>query len=413
LNISFVTVADLPEGGGNTSRLRTLTQALVRCGHNVTIWNEHALGIAAEGELQAAGGLDGVPFRYALGATARSSGFRTIREKIRAVRVIDGWVEQARRENRLDVLWFNNLSFYDTGWLTWKARRLGIATVQSYEDERQELVSRDSISLSRRLFAINAMLGDKFCPSMADALVVISQYLKTKYEPLSGDPKRVHLIPTIIDCQAWSCSEERVTDCPVILYAGAFGEQDEMEGLVDSLGLLKERGARFGAVLLGDNHREPERVARIRRQVEQLGLKDHVDMPGFVKRVEVRERVERANILINIRREGLWAESGLSTKLSEYLASGRVVVAASVGDVGHYLKDGESAILLKPGVQPSKIADALAKAMSSPETRRRIGRGGLEVAKRHFDLPVAARKLDALLKKIVPSHTAARVVEVP
>ncbi len=404
MNIIFVTVADLPEGGGNTSRLRMLCRALVHAGHTVTIWNEHALGISSGESHTPEGEVDGVPFRYALGTTNRSSGLRVVLEKLRAVRVIGGWLEDACRRKAVDVLWFNNLSFYDTWWLTRMARGFGVATIQSYEDERHELVSQEGVSPSRRLFALNSSLGDKLCPSMADAVVVISRYLGQKYEALCGDPRKVHLVPTIIDCHEWQCFEKPESDPPVIFYAGAFGEQDEMEGLVDAFHLLKERGIPFRGVLLGGNSREPERFEKIRRKVEELGLSGHVQLPGFVGRSQVKEWMSSASVLVNIRRDGVWSRSGLSTKLSEYLASGRMVVATGVGDVGHYLKDGESALLFQPGVRPPEIAEALSRALGSADLRWRVGRGGWDVARKHFDLPVAARQLDDLLRTVVSSR---------
>lgn len=410
MNIIFVTIADLPEGGGNTYYLRMCVRALAHAGHNVTIWNEHALGIAPTDVLVAAGDWEGGRYKYVLGRTARSSGFGSIAEKIRAVGVMSRWLEEAKRKGQVDVLWFNNLSFYDTWWLTRKANQLGVPTIQFYQDERQEIVSKEALSLSRRLFALNSRMGDNLCPPLADAVVVVSNYLRVKYEKLGVDPTKMDMLSTIVECEAWKSPEEEDVDVPVILYAGAFGEQDEIEGLVEAMAVLRDNGHKFKSVLLGDNRRDSGRMARLREQVSRLRLADRVEMPGFVPWDQVRQHIQRANILINIRRDDAWSHSGFSVKLGEYLAAGRMVLASSVGDVGYFLKDGESALLLKPGVRPPEIADALSRAIASTELRRRIGRGGWDVAKRHFDLPVAAQKLDGLLRKVISSRTPASAV---
>jgi hypothetical protein len=77
----FVTIADLPEGGGRTSRLRTLVSTFVSLGHEVEIWNEHGLStgdpsgfLDLKGKVRVSGELGGAPFRYVLGQTERVHG---------------------------------------------------------------------------------------------------------------------------------------------------------------------------------------------------------------------------------------------------------------------------------------------------------------------------------------------------
>lgn len=396
LDVVFVTVADLPEGGGNTSRLRSVVDALVRSGHRVRIWNQHALGVAPPSALRPRGELAGAPYEYVLGTVERSRGFASVAAKGRAVVAIARRIAAAHRAGELDVLWLNNLSFYDGAPLTSLARRLGVAVIHAYEDERHECVSEERRDLATRLFAWNSRLADRRCAPRADALIVISSYLEAKYARLA-DPRRIHLLPTLLDCDAWDAGEEKDTDEPVILYAGAFGEQDELEGLVDALALLRRGGRRFRAVLLGANEREAQRVAAVRARVRAAGLDRDVELRGFTPIGGVREQLARSNVLVNVRRDGVWSRSGLSTKLSEYLASGRLVVTSDLGDVGRYVRDGESALLVPAGADPGAIAGAIGRALESYALRRRIGAAGREAARRCFDVRAAQARLDAIL----------------
>src|SRR5215467_436773 len=68
LNVVFVTIADLPEGGGNTTRLKMLATAVSDCGHQVVMLNEHGLGVAPRELLKTAGRIGGVEYRYILGS---------------------------------------------------------------------------------------------------------------------------------------------------------------------------------------------------------------------------------------------------------------------------------------------------------------------------------------------------------
>jgi glycosyltransferase involved in cell wall biosynthesis len=87
----------------------------------------------------------------------------------------------------------------------------------------------------------------------------------------------------------------------------------------------------------------------------------------------------------------------LSTKLSEYLASGRLVISSGVGDVPRYVTNGESALLVEPTFTTEEVAAALSRAIRDPALRRRIGQGGSEVARTHFDVPVISHRLGDLL----------------
>jgi len=397
MKIHLVTIADLPEGGGHTSRLKTLVQSLRHAGHEVRVWSEHGLGTVPSSLQQPRGDIHGAPYEYALGTTDRGHGFGSITTKLRAVRAIARHIRQAAAVHEVDVLWFNQLYFYDTVPLTRLARRLGLRTVQSYEDERLEIVSDSSRSLAQRVIALDARLADRRCPAMADAIVVISQYLHDKYARLCGDPSKVWLLPTIVDCAAWDCGPETPADCPVLLYSGVFAEQDEMDKLLDAIARLRAEGRAFRVVLLGDNQRDPSRREAARRRVSELGLADRIEMRGFVPLDAVREQVARSHILLNLRREGIWSRSGLSTKLSEYLASGRFVLTSAVGDVTRYVRDGESAVVLPSPFTAEAVAAAIRAALDSPDRRRAIGAAGRAVACRHFDVPVAAEILNQII----------------
>ncbi|HUA67894.1 MAG TPA: hypothetical protein VMA13_05040, partial [Candidatus Saccharimonadales bacterium] len=146
--IVVVSVADLPEGGGRTGRLRTLVSALKSLGHQIEIWNEHSLTAAPAENVSVSGEIAGVPFRYVLGRTERGHGFGATRMKFQAVRVMTAELRRRKTSAPVDLVVFNNLSFYDTFPLTRLARSLGARTIQCYEDERFELLPNPNGEIS-------------------------------------------------------------------------------------------------------------------------------------------------------------------------------------------------------------------------------------------------------------------------
>ena len=400
LSIGFVTVADLPEGSGRTARLRSLVGALVSMGHPVRIWNEH--GLECSGAEHASGELAGAPFEYVLGTTTRRYGFRAATLKIRAVKRILDRVRDAARSGQLDVLIFNNLAFYDTFPLTRLAQRLGIATIQCYEDERLEVIAAAQLGLARRLFGWNSWAADRWCSGMANQIWVISTYLQHKYARLSGHPERVKLIPTIIDCEAWQLLGEPARNPPLIFYSGAFADQDDMEKLLQALAWLKNHNVRFRMRLLGARP-ELARVQRLQALAKELGLAELVEFKGFCPAAVVKQEVENANILINLRTNSLWSRSGLSTKLSEYLAAGRTILTTDIGDNARYVEHLKSALVVSSEDPAEKVAEVLKLAIESPEWRQKLGRGAREAALTHFDFPVVQRSLREALQ-MLPTH---------
>jgi hypothetical protein len=99
--------------------------------------------------------------------------------------------------------------------------------------------------------------------------------------------------------------------------------------------------------MLGGNERHADRMTRIRQQIERLGLESFIEIRGFVPLAAVKTQLCQSQILLNIRREGIYSRSGLSTKLSEYLASGRLVISSEVGDVSKYLVCNNFSLKLK------------------------------------------------------------------
>ncbi len=85
-------------------------------------------------------------------------------------------------------------------------------------------------------------------------------------------------------------------------------------------------------------------------------------------------------------------QAGLSTKLAEYLASGKAVVASNVGDVGKYLRHEYDALLVPPGDQHA-LEQGLIRLLEEPELRHKLGINARETALRHFDIKVNMTRL--------------------
>ncbi|HEV2705890.1 MAG TPA: glycosyltransferase family 4 protein [Pyrinomonadaceae bacterium] len=93
---------------------------------------------------------------------------------------------------------------------------------------------------------------------------------------------------------------------------------------------------------------------------------------------------------------------GSPTKLFEYMAMGKAIVASRLGQIAEVLCDEETALLVEPG-DARALKDALLRLAASPELRVRLGASARRVCvARHTWAHNAARVLDAyrsLVKK--------------
>jgi len=169
--------------------------------------------------------------------------------------------------------------------------------------------------------------------------------------------------------------------------------------------LLRDRDRSFRVIFLGAN-REANRVPNLLSAIYARRLENRIEVRGFAPLDQVRDNVAQSNLLLNIRRDGIWSRSGLSTKLSEYLASGRAVVCTDIGDVSRYLRHNHSALLVPNSASTEQIATAIDRALASATLRERIGAEGRKVARRHFDTSVVKKRLDLLLWAIVSPSDA-------
>jgi glycosyltransferase involved in cell wall biosynthesis len=86
---------------------------------------------------------------------------------------------------------------------------------------------------------------------------------------------------------------------------------------------------------------------------------------------------------------------GSPTKIFEYMAMGKAIVASRLGQIGEVLTDQETALLVEPGNVP-ELAAAIVKFVESAELRTQFGASAREVAEREFTWKHnAQRVLDA------------------
>ncbi len=175
-----------------------------------------------------------------------------------------------------------------------------------------------------------------------------------------------------------------------IVFMGRFAHWVDFDTLLSAFALLSARRTDVRLVLIGDG----EERSSIESQGARLGISDRMTLTGFVRdRDRVRDLLCSASVLVaSHKREHLDRIGMNATKLAEYLACGRPIVAQEVAGIREIVADTGAGFVV-PGV-PERMADALADALE-PETARALGSAARRLA-------VEAYSWDSTVRKTLP-----------
>ena len=175
-------------------------------------------------------------------------------------------------------------------------------------------------------------------------------------------------------------------------FVGTFGPWHGAEVLAEAASLVPA-GARARFLFVGQGSRR-EAVETILRE---RGAYGRAVFTGAVGHERVPALLDACDVLASphVPLAGGAEFFGSPTKLFEYMAMAKPVVASRLGQIAEVLEDGRTALLVEPG-DARALADALLRLSSSPELRARLGEAARRAcAERYTWTHNARRVLDA------------------
>lgn len=157
-----------------------------------------------------------------------------------------------------------------------------------------------------------------------------------------------------------------------------------LESLLFAAAILRDRGLDFQLDLAGDGSLE----AKLRVEVQALGLEDRVRFPGFVRPSAGILSLAAIGVLPSLR-------EGFPNTLVEYWAAGLAVASSDLPGVREALGEGAPALLFPPG-QAQEMAEALERLLTDEPLRVDLAARGLTQVREHFSVAQEARRLEAL-----------------
>lgn len=152
-------------------------------------------------------------------------------------------------------------------------------------------------------------------------------------------------------------------------FLGTFGPWHGVLELADAIALVP-REANIHFLLIGDGSLRHEVEERLR----DSGDLDRVTMTGVVGHDQVPSFLDACDILVSPHVPLADGSEffGSPTKLFEYMAMGKAIVASRLGQIGEVLVNGETAVLVEPG-ESVQLARALESLAGSDRGRSALG----------------------------------------
>jgi glycosyltransferase involved in cell wall biosynthesis len=232
----------------------------------------------------------------------------------------------------------------------------------------------------------------------ADSIFVVSRAQQRSLIDAGVDAARIVVNPNGVDIDVFhpDCGghELRVAlgidDKIVVGFTGTFGPWHGAPVLAEAAALIQDSRCHFLFIGDGDERTATESI------IARAGKRERATFTGRVAHNRVAAYLDACDILVSphVRLADGSEFFGSPTKLFEYLAMSRAVVASRLGQIASVIADGENGLLVEPN-DADALAQAIERLAGDEALRHRVG--------------AAARQ--TVIEQYTWRHNAARVFE--
>jgi glycosyltransferase involved in cell wall biosynthesis len=184
-------------------------------------------------------------------------------------------------------------------------------------------------------------------------------------------------------------------DPPLVLYVGWLIERKGPQVLMEGLSRLTHLP--WKAVFVGPDH---GLLVPLQRRAAALGLSERVSILEGVSDDELLSIYDQADVFVFPTLSG---DEGFGLVGVEAMAHGLPVVASRVGAIPETVVDGETGLFFAAG-DDEALAHQLARLLSHPELRSKMGVAAARRVREHFSWDKTAREVVALYQGVVEGY---------
>lgn len=237
----------------------------------------------------------------------------------------------------------------------------------------------------------------------ADLVVVVSKALRDEVLTQGVSPERVLVNPNAVDPTRYHPGidggpvrrrlglEGRL----VIGFIGTFGPWHGAEVLAEAIRPVAVHLPEAHFLFIGDGSGMP----RVREIIARDGVQGRASLVGLIPQDEAPNYLAACDILMSphVPNPDGTPFFGSPTKLFEYMAMGKGIVASDLEQIGEVLSHGKTAWLVPPG-NPGALAEGICTLARDADLRRALGDAAREEVVRHYTW---VAHVERLLEKMI------------
>jgi glycosyltransferase involved in cell wall biosynthesis len=235
--------------------------------------------------------------------------------------------------------------------------------------------------------------------SRADRIIVISESLRSYMKEIGIHDGTIILLPPAVNMDIFNPSISGAkfraeiglsNDDQIILFSGWLYEFSGVDLVMNQMRQLMTLFPRVKLVICGDG----PLLTRLRLMSERLGLQDHVRILGRRAYAEMPQVVAAADICVNPYLAGVISSFAFPSKIVEYMASGKAVIASDLPGTRSLLDESSGVVL----VRPSQLGATLVDLLATRNRRIELGQAARQYCEANFSLDSVAHRFEGVLK---------------
>jgi glycosyltransferase involved in cell wall biosynthesis len=242
----------------------------------------------------------------------------------------------------------------------------------------------------------------------ADLVVVVSQPMKDELVGRGIDRDKILVNPNGVDPERYSPeidgshirAQYSLDGKTVVGFIGTFGKWHGAEILVKAFGRLLQKypeyQGRVKLFMIGDGITMP----LVKENIDKFSIKDSCILTGLIPQEEGPKYLAACDILVASHKPNPDGTPffGSPTKLFEYMAMGKGIVASDLNQIGEILKHDDTAWLVKPG-DVECLNHGLKILIDDEHLRNRLGKAARQEVVTKYTWKEHTRKIIEKLKE--------------
>jgi L-malate glycosyltransferase len=228
-------------------------------------------------------------------------------------------------------------------------------------------------------------------PIWKDAAQVVAVSEFTRQLALKHYPVDIRVIPNGVDTQVISPGMIEVHNPPQIIFAARFMQQKNPLQIVRVLSGLRDLS--WKCLMFGDG---PLRQ-QVTEAIEQEGLQDRIELPGWVTPEEVLTHYAQSDLLFMPSLSEGFPLTGVQA-----LAMGLAIIASQIGGFADLVRPGKNGYLYEPN-DTQGMQDGVRALLTNPVLLQQMRTNSRQLS-RCFDLNTIVEDYEAIFQDVLARH---------